>query len=126
MTRTLATSSSRSHVRSTSISGSWRRTCRRRTGSLFRTGRRLEDEDDHAVADGLRVGETQRLLVARLAEEALSASEHDRVHHQPQLVDEVALEQRLHQPRAPVDDDVPFLRLLQLADLLRDVALHHG
>ena len=59
----------------------------------------------------LRVDEPQRLLVARLAEEALAASEHDREDHQPQLVDEVVLEQRLHELGAAVDDDVAVVLL---------------
>ena len=83
------------------------------------------DEDGHAVADDLRVDEPQRLLVARLAEEALAASEHDGEDHQPELVDEVVLDQRLHEPGAAVDDDVAVLLLLQLRDFLHDVALQH-
>jgi hypothetical protein len=46
-------------------------------------------------------------LVARLAEEALAGAEHDREDLQPQLVDEVVLHQRVHEPEAGRDDDFP-------------------
>ena len=84
--------------------GWWR--CSARGEAAPALGLRLVGEDRHAVADHLRVGELQRLLVARLAEQALAGAEHDREHHQPQLVDEVVLEQRLRELRAAVDDDV--------------------
>src|SRR5919204_2085199 len=83
---------------------------------------RLVDEDGDAVADDLRVDEAQALLVARVAEEPLPIPEHDREDHQPELVDEVVLEERLHEPGTPVDDDVALLLPSQLRDLLRDVS----
>jgi hypothetical protein len=70
--------------------------CRSFASGLSVGGRRLIDEDRHTVADDLRVGEVKCLLVARLAEEPLAASQHDRVDHQPELVDEVVLDQRLY------------------------------
>src|SRR6266581_3127640 len=57
------------------------------------------------------------LGLPRLREEALAAPEDDREHHQAQLVDEVVLDQRLHELGAAVDHDVPVLLLLQLGDL---------
>ena len=84
--------------------------------------RRLIDQDRDAVADDLRVDEAQRLLVARLAEEALARAEHDREDHQPKLVDEVVLDQRLHELHAAVHDDVAVHLLLELRDLLGEVA----
>ena len=42
----------------------------------------------------------------RVAEEALAGADDDRVDQQPELVDEVGLEQRLRELRAAVHDDV--------------------
>src|SRR4051794_30425464 len=66
----------------------------------------LVDQDLHAVADRLRLGETERFLVARLAEEPLARPQHNREHHQPQLVHEIVLEQSLNERRTAVNDDV--------------------
>ncbi len=87
---------------------------------------RLIDEDRHTVADHFRVDQPQRLLVARAVEEAFAGAEDDREDHQAQLVDEVVLDEGLHEPRAAVDDDVAVSFLPQLPDLLHDVALQHG
>src|SRR5260370_40556377 len=65
----------------------------------------LIDEDGDAVADRLRVDEPQRLFVARVAEEALARPEDDGEDHQPQLVNEVVFDQRLHELGAAVDDE---------------------
>ncbi len=51
----------------------------------------LVGEEGEVVTDGLGVDEAHGFLVAGLAEEALAGPEHDRVDHQPQLVDEVVL-----------------------------------
>src|SRR4029450_12695005 len=86
---------------------------RRRLAALTRRFlSRLIDEDGHAVADGLRVDEPQRLLVARLSEDPLARPQHDGEHHQPELVYEVVLEQRLHELPASVDVDVTVELLL--------------
>src|SRR5439155_23869373 len=45
---------------------------------------RLVDEDRNAVADYLRVGQLERLLVARGPEQALALAEDDGEHHQSQ------------------------------------------
>src|SRR5438067_1334652 len=74
-------------------------------------------EDQHAVADYLGVDQLEAFLVGALAEETLAAAEHDREHHQPQLVDEVALDQGLGQLGAAVDDDVAVVPFLQLRHL---------
>jgi hypothetical protein len=60
-----------------------------------------------AVTDSAGVEQAHRLLVAGLAEESLAGPEHDRVDHQPQLVDQVVLQQRAHERAAGVDDDFP-------------------
>ena len=67
----------------------------------------LVGEEGEAVTDGPGVEEANGFLVAGLVEEALASPEHDRVDHQPQLVDQVVLHQRVHELTAGVDDDVP-------------------
>src|SRR2546423_1572741 len=52
--------------------------------------------------------------------------EHYRKDHQAQLVDEPTCEQRLHELRAAGDEDVAVELLLQLPDLVREVAREHG
>jgi hypothetical protein len=71
-------------------------------------------EEGDAVTDGPGADEAHGFLVAGLAEEALAGPEHDRVDHQPELVDEVVLYQRAPEKEAGVDDDVPVQLLLQL------------
>src|SRR5918992_2710490 len=79
----------------------------------------VQNEGLDAVAHRLRLGQLERLLVGGGSPERLSLAEDDREHHQPQLVDEVVLEQRLHELRAPVDDELA----VELAHLFDDVAL---
>jgi len=76
----------------------------------------LVGKEGEAVTDDLGVDEAQGFLVAGLAEQALAGPEHDRVDEQPQLVDEVVLDQRAPELIAGVDDDVPGYLLLQLRD----------
>ena len=59
---------------------------------------------------------------ARLAEQALAGAQHDREDLQPQLVDEVVLQQGAHDPGAGRDDDVPVERCLEADDLVEQVA----
>src|SRR4029453_723837 len=54
----------------------------------------LVGEEGEAVTDGLDIDEAHGLLVAGLAEEALARPEHDREDDQPELVDQVVLDQR--------------------------------
>ncbi len=53
------------------------------------------------------------------------APEHDRIDHQPQLVDEVVLHQRVHELTAGDDDDVTVQLALEPGDLLDHVAPEH-
>src|SRR6266851_803362 len=78
----------------------------------------LVGEVDEAVTDGPGGEGANGLLVAGLAEEALASPEHERVYHQPQLVDQVMLHQCVHELTAGVDDDFPVELLLQLRDLV--------
>jgi hypothetical protein len=63
--------------------------------------------EERKVIDGLVADQAHELLAAGLAEQAPAGPEHDRVDHQPQLVDEVVLEQHVHELEAGGDDDVP-------------------
>jgi hypothetical protein len=104
---------------------------RRRGCELAGVGRlrffagRLVDEDGDAVTDRLGVRESQGLLGVGVAEEALAGPEDHREDHQAQLVDQVVVEQRLHEPGAAVDHDVPIDPLSQLGGLLHHVAPEH-
>jgi hypothetical protein len=60
----------------------------------------LVGEHDDAVTDVLRIDQAHGLLVAGLAEEALAGPEHDREDLQPQLIDEVVLDQRARELKA--------------------------
>ena len=65
----------------------------------------LVGEEDEAVTNGLGIDEAHGLLVAGLAEEALAGPEHDWEDDQPQLVDQVMLDQRAPELIAGRDDD---------------------
>ena len=67
----------------------------------------LVGEEGETVTDGLGVDEAHGFLVAGLAEEALARPEYDREDDQPQLVDQVVLDQRASELVAGVDNDVP-------------------
>jgi hypothetical protein len=51
--------------------------------------RRLVGEIENACAEGLRVAELQRLLIAPVLKEPLSAPHDDGMNHEPELVEEV-------------------------------------
>src|SRR5712691_8037980 len=76
-----------------------------------------------AALEGLGVEEAHGFLVAGLAEQALAGAESDREDLQPQLVDQVVLDQRVYELEAAGDDDVPVYLLLQRRDLVKHVAL---
>jgi len=65
----------------------------------------LVGEKDETVTNGLGIDEAHGLLVAGLAEEALAGPEHDWEDDQPQLVDQVVLDQRAPELIAGRDDD---------------------
>src|SRR4051795_1826209 len=112
------------------IPGLRRRYARRRApwnaGTVRRPLRRRDElvgEKGEAATDRLRIDEAHGLLVAGLAEEALAGPEHDREDDQPHLVDQVMLDERAPELIAGRDDDLSVQLLLQLRDLLHDVAL---
>src|SRR5215469_15392779 len=65
----------------------------------------------------------QRLLVAGLAEKARSIPEYHREDHEPELVDEVMLDQRVYELVTRVHQDFTADLLLQLRDLAHHVAV---
>jgi len=62
-------------------------------------------------------------LLSLVAEQALAGPEGDREDLQPQLVDQVVLDQHACELKAAGDDDVPVYVLLQRRDLVQHVAL---
>jgi RNA polymerase sigma-70 factor (ECF subfamily) len=83
---------------------------------------KLVGEEGEAVTDGPGVDEAHGLLVAVLAEEALASAEHNREDDQPQLVDQVVLDERAPELIAGGDDDFSVELLLQLRDLGHNIA----
>src|SRR6478752_5066006 len=84
---------------------------------------RLVGEVGDAALEGLGVEEAHGFLVAGLSERALAGPGGDREDRQPQLVDQVVLDQRACELEAAGDDDVPVYVLLQRRDLVKHVAL---
>ena len=56
----------------------------------------------------------------------LSAAKHGRIHHQSEFIDEIVLDQRVHQRRAAVDQYVAIAAGLQFPHLLGDIAAPDG
>src|SRR5437763_514805 len=75
------------------------------------------------IVDGLGLDEMYGLLLAGLAEEVLAGAEHDRVDHQPHLVDEVVLDEGPHQLDAAGNEDLSAAPLRELRDLGHHVTL---
>src|SRR5918996_1731706 len=67
---------------------------------------RLVRRDDDPCAGGHRAHHSQGSLGAPLPEQTLAASQEDGVDHEPVLVHQVVLHQRLDEITAPEDDDV--------------------
>src|SRR5215217_8838520 len=88
--------------------------------------RRLVGEIDNARAEGLRVEELQRLLIAPVLKQTLSAPHDYGMDHEPKLVEEVVLKQRPDQGRAAGYRDILARLLLEPGDLLGDVVPDQG
>src|SRR5919112_391447 len=82
----------------------------------------LVDQHEHAVADDLRLLQPQVPSLWLLLKGLLARPEDHREDHQVDLVDEVALDQLLHQAVAPRHLQLAVELLLQLAHLDRRVA----
>src|SRR5216684_824653 len=83
----------------------------------------LVGEVGDAALEGLGAEEAHGFLVAGMAEQALAGPESDREDLEPQLGDQVVLDQRVYELEAAGDDDVPVYLLLQRRDLVKHVAL---
>src|SRR5262249_31101752 len=82
----------------------------------------LVDDVWEVVTDDSVGDEAQGQLVAGLVEEAFAGPEHERVDHQPQLVDEIVVDQCVHELETGGHDDFPVQPLLQLRHLSHGVA----
>ena len=82
--------------------------------------------DDDARGRHLAVEEPQRPERTVIAEQALAAPHHDRVNHHSELIDQIALKQRLHQLTAADHVQVLAVLLPQRGHGLGDVALSLG
>ena len=71
----------------------------------FRVGGWVGRIMDRKELAKVTLDEAHGFLVGGLAEEALASTEHDREYDQPQLVDEVVLDQRASELIAGRDDD---------------------
>src|SRR3712207_6677897 len=83
--------------------------------------RRLVGEIENARAERLRVNELQRLLIAPVLKQTLSAPHDDGVDHEPKFVEEVVFKQRPDQGRTAGYRDVLARLLLEPGDLLGDI-----
>src|SRR5215213_4970349 len=90
--------------------------------SLPAIGGPLVDQHEHAVADDLRLLQPQVASLGLLLKGLPARPEAHREDHQVDLVDEVALDQLLHQPVASGHLQLAVELLLQLAHLGRRVA----
>jgi len=88
--------------------------------------RRLVDEIQNARAEGLRVDQLQRLLIAPVLKQTLSAPHDDGMDHEPKFVEKVLFKQRPDQGRAAGYRDVLARLLLELGDLLGEVVPYQG
>src|SRR6266566_7620366 len=95
--------------------------------NLFPSGLadRLVGKEGEVARDGLVCDEAHGFLVAGLGEKALADPEYDWVDHQPQLVDEIVVEQCVQELEAAGDDDVAGYVLFQSRSLTDHVALEH-
>src|SRR5436190_664534 len=101
----------------------WARVLSRSAREAVGVPDRLVGEVGDAALEGLGAGEAHGFVVAGLAGQALAGPGGDREDLQPQLVDQVVLDQRAYELKAAGDDDVPVYVLLQRRDLVRHVAL---
>src|SRR5712691_2728246 len=87
------------------------------------TGAAVGGHDDAVWREvALEHAETRRLRA--FAKEPLSGSQGDRVNLEPELVDQIVLEQRLNQVAASVHLELGALFLLELPDLADNIAIN--
>src|SRR5947208_5096143 len=93
------------------------------TAPVSRPSGLVPEDEDPGVPDRPRFEQAERLRGRGLAKQSLAASEHDREHHQPELVDEVVLDQHLDERGAAGDEELARDLLLELRDFGGDVAV---
>src|SRR5207237_10051673 len=79
------------------------------------------DADLYAVPLYLGRPQSHALLVRGASEEALPLPENHRIDNEPELVQEITLEESLHQRGAAVHDDGSARPLAQAADFQREI-----
>src|SRR5438105_9188034 len=92
---------------------------------ILRGTHRFVDENLDAVAHDLGRLQSHPLLRRGASEEALPFSEDYRIYHEPQLVQEIVLEQSLHESGTAVNDDWSAVLLAHATDFLREIASEH-
>src|SRR5437588_2955218 len=98
------------------------RGCQFDRSDLDVTGAAVGGHDDAVWCDvALEHAETRRLRA--FAKETLSGSQRDRINLEPELVDQIVLEQRLNQVAASVHLELRAIFLLELPDLADDIAV---
>ena len=76
----------------------------------------LVSQQQHAGRGRLAVTEAQRDWPGCLPEQSLSGAQHQRVHEQAEFVNQVVLDQRLHQNSAAEDHKRAVPMVLEFAD----------
>src|SRR5438270_1218510 len=90
--------------------------------AFWECSRSLVGVDLDAVgSDRPSLDDAQLAPVDAIGEEALAPAEDGGEHHQPELVDEVVLEQRAHERAAAGHEDHALCLAYELSDLLRDL-----
>ena len=74
-------------------------------------------EDDYARFQWLRLGQLQRLEIVVVAEESLTATDHNGIDLESVLVNEIELHQRPHELTAAENQEVLAWLFLELPDL---------
>src|SRR6476660_6036987 len=108
---TIRTATASTSSRSPDNGSAWRL---RESDSLVGEGRRI-------AVKGPDVDEAHRLLAGGLAEEAVAGAQHDREDLQPQLIDEIVLQQPAHDLEAGSDHDVAGEPSTQVRDLVEQL-----
>src|SRR4051812_39224974 len=93
------------------------------TAPVLRLRGLVGEDDDAVLADRPGLDEAERLRRGGVAEEPLALPEDGRKHHQPQLVDEVVVDQRLDEHRAAGDQNLAGYLLLEPYDFLGHITL---
>src|SRR6266436_1719114 len=88
---------------------------------VLRRAHGFVDGDLYAVPHDLRRLQSQALLRRSVSEQTLPLAEYHRIDHQPKLVQEVVLEEPLHQGGAAVNDDWSVVPFAQTVHLLREI-----